>query len=444
MERRRARRDGRRARRAFTALRRDALALLTRGEVEKLARDSGFYQRTPRAIRAFEFVICCALAAVVEGKRGFASVWRLLAAAVGVEVARSAVTQRFGDASAAMMEKVFERALGRLPKPACPEMLSKLEQFRAVLADDATVVTLSPLLNKLFPATRTHSVAAAGKLHAAVDAVHRRIVRVELTGERTSDLEAARRWPVEPGTLYLEDLGYFSHDHFAEIVAGGGHFLSRLKENSNPRIVDVRHGIRTPAAVVRAGLRIDDLDAAKHLATTRDSFDFDCEFQTKEHGAITLRVVGCLNVEAGRIHWYVTSLPAEQFSVEELSTLYSLRWVVELLFKTLKSSCHLDHVDTSDVGALRTHLYASLLAATILTALTASASSVHGLPPGAISPLAVGIAAPLLVMPLALLWCGRRLTPEELADAILRVLAVGCVDQNPNRTYAKWGSLTRS
>lgn len=92
MERHRARRDGRRARRAFTALRRNALALLTRDEVETLARECGFYQRTPRAMRAFEFVICCALAAVVEGKRGFASVWRLLAAAVGVEVARSAVT----------------------------------------------------------------------------------------------------------------------------------------------------------------------------------------------------------------------------------------------------------------------------------------------------------------------------------------------------------------
>jgi IS4 transposase len=443
-ERRRAGRDGRPARRAFAVLRRDTLKLISRAEVEGLARECGFYQRTPRAIRAFEFVICCALAAVAEGKRGFASVWRLLAAAVGVEVARSAVTQRFGEASAAMMEKLFTLAVGRLPRPACPEMLSKLERFRAVLADDATVLTLSPLLKKLFPATRTNSVAAAGKLHASVDAVHRRVVRVELTGERTSDLAVARAQPIQPDTLYLEDLGYFSHDRLAEIVAGNGHFLLRLKENSNPRVVGVRHGIRTPAVVVQGGLRLDDLDPTLHMAATRDTFDLDCEFQTQEHGAVVLRVAGQLNAEAGRIHWYVTSLPAEQFSVEELAVLYSLRWVVELLFKTLKSSCHLDHVDTSDPGALRTHLYASLLAATILTALTAAAASVHGLPPGAISPLAVGIAAPLLVMPLALLWCGRRLTPEELADAILRVVGVGCVDQNPNRTRAKWGRLARN
>lgn len=439
MERRRKQRPERRAQRAFAALRDDALKLIGRSEVEALARECGFYQRTPRAIHAFEFVICCALAAVVEGKRGFASVWRLLAAAVGVEVARSAVTQRFGDASAAMMEKIFSLAIERLPRPSSPEMLAKLEQFRAVLADDATVLTLSPLLKKLFPATRTNSVAAAGKLHASADVVRRRIVRVVLTGERTSDLEVARAQPVEPGTLYIQDLGYFSHEHFAEVVAGEGHFLSRLKDNSNPRVVGVRHGICTPAAVVRDGLWLNDL--GPHLAATRDTFDLDAEFQVDARRTVRLRVVGCFNAEADRIHWYVTSLSAEQFSVEELAVLYSLRWVVELLFKTLKSSCHLDHVDTSDPGALRTHLYASLLAATILTALTTAATRVHGLPPGAISPLAVGIAAPLVVMSLALLWCDQPLTRAALADAILRVLAVGCRDQNPNRTQAKWGLL---
>jgi hypothetical protein len=114
------------------------------------------------------------------------------------------------------------------------------------------------------------------------------------------------------------------------------------------------------------------------------------------------------------------------------------------MFELLKSSCHLDHVDTSDPGALRTHIYASLLAATILTALTATATSAHHLPAGAISPLVVGIAAPLVTVLLALLWCERPVTPEDLATTILRVLAIGCRDQNPNRTLAQWGTLARN
>lgn len=170
--------------RSYKALKRDTLSLFSRQEVEKTARECGFYPRTPRAIKAFEFVLCTALAAVVEGKRGFASVWRLLEAAANVTVARSAVTQRFGSASANLLQTMFEQALKRLPEPACPDVLNKLEEFRAVLANDGSVLTVSPVLKKLFPATPTHSVQAAAKLHATADLVHRRIVRVELTGER--------------------------------------------------------------------------------------------------------------------------------------------------------------------------------------------------------------------------------------------------------------------
>jgi len=111
------------------------------------------------------------------------------------------------------------------------------------------------------------------------------------------------------------------------------------------------------------------------------------------------------------------------------------------LFKLLKSSCHLDHLDTGDVNALRTHIYASILAAVILSALTMAAAKSAHLAPSAISLLAVGNAAPLLAVPLLMLWLGRRVTTDELAAIIMRTLAIGCRDQNPARTRAKWGSL---
>jgi hypothetical protein len=118
-------------------------------------------------------------------------------------------------------------------------------------------------------------------------------------------------------------------------------------------------------------------------------------------------------------------------------------WVIELLNKLLKSSWHLDHVDTSDPGALRTHLYASLLAATIWSAVTTATAAAYALPAHAISPLVVGISAPIAAVLLLLLWLERPLTPEALADTILRLVAVGCIDQNPHRTKAKWGRLAR-
>ena len=126
---------------------------------------------------------------------------------------------------------------------------------------------------------------------------------------------------------------------------------------------------------------------------------------------------------------------------EEIASLYSLRWVIELLFKILKSSCHLDHLETSNVNAMRTHIYASILASIILSALALTAAKSAGVPPNEISLLAVGAAAPLLAVPLLLLWLDRPLTPEHLAAMIIRTLAIGCRDQNPARTRRKWGVL---
>ena len=430
--------ENKRAGRSLKTLKKHALSLLKHSEVEKLARECGFYQRTPRAITAFDFALCCAMAAMIEGKRGFASVWRLLAAAAGVKVARSAVTQRFGDGSAQLMEELFFRAVKKLPKMQTPEMLDKLKRFQEVLAYDGSVVSLSPLMKKLFPATRTNSVAAAGKVHAIADLVSRRIVDVELTGERHSELDVVRTRPIKPGILYMGDLGYTHYEYFAAIKMAGSDLLWRLKDNANPKIVFVRHGIHAPVDVAKREYGLND-PRIKHTKC-HDTFDLDARFETGA-GPVVLRVIGRYNPETKKYHRYVTTLGAEEFNPNELASLYTLRWVIELLFKLLKSSCHLDHVDTSDPAALRTHLYASLLGATILSSLCYAAASVHGLHPTEISVLVAGIAAPILVMPLMFLWCRRKLSAEEMAATIFRVLAIGCRDQNPNRTKAKWGVL---
>ena len=48
----RERKENKRTSRSFNTLKKQALSLLKRSEVEQLARECGFYQRTPRAITA--------------------------------------------------------------------------------------------------------------------------------------------------------------------------------------------------------------------------------------------------------------------------------------------------------------------------------------------------------------------------------------------------------
>ena len=430
------RRSRRRQRRAFERLQQGVLGLVTRGEAEALARETGYYQREPQQLRAFEFALCCALAAVVECKRGFASVWRLLAAVADVVVARSAVTQRFGAGSARLLEALFVRAVERLPQAGPSTLRTRLNEFRAVLAQDGTVLQLSPVLAALFPATRTNVVDAAAKAHVTADLVGRRVIDVTLTGERESELAALYERGFAARTLYLVDLGYTSYDLLRDIVTADAFVLMRLKENANPTVVRVRRGVHAPRQA--EGQKLNDL----RFCTTQEVFDLDAAFPCTKAGAtVVMRVVGQWNEEQQRYHCYVTNLPAETWGVEELVTLYRQRWIIELLMKLLKSHCHLDHLDTGNPEALRTLIYASLLAAVVLQALLVTSARSAGIPPEQLSFLTVGAVAPLLVATLLWLWLGRPLRHEALAAMIFRAIAEGCRDQNPERTRQSHAAL---
>jgi IS4 transposase len=426
----------RKIRNAYQVLKDNVFPLISREEIEALACETGFAQREAQAIEPFEFVLSCVLASTVEAKRGFAAVWRVFGAATGQQTARSAITQRFGEGSASLMQAVFEKALERVPEASHPELLGKLEQFESVLAHDGSVLALSPLLNKLFPATRTNSVAAAAKLHATADLVHRKITAVEITGERHSELDIAWEEPAVVNALYIDDLGYYSHDYLAVTVDAGGHFLSRLKGSANPTVVEVYHGVRSPKASV--GMNLKDIVFTQSHST----FDLKARFSTKDNGPRDFRIVGVYNEETGQYHCYVTDLPPEDFSAEEIADLYRLRWVIELLFKLLKSFCHLDHVDTQDPNALRTHIYASLIASTVMYALLVSSAQAAGMHPGDISQLTVAAAAPLLAMPLMILWLDIELTRERLSQMLIQIIVHGCRQQNPGRHRKQWARLS--
>jgi len=425
--------------RAYEAMRDGVFGLVTKKEVTELAREHEFVIRGGESkIPPFEFVLCCALSAVAEQNRGFASVWRILASACGITVVRSGVTQRFGNGSAALMQAVFERAVSRLATPAQEEVTKKLAVFKQVLADDGSVLKLSPLLEKMFPATRTNTMKAAAKLHARVDLVNRRILRVEITGERGSELAVARNDLPDAGTLYMSDLAFTDYRFFADIKNNEADLLLRLKTSANPTVVKVRHGIFAPRR--SEGLKLKKMEYCR----THDTFDLDASFPYKEDGenkAVTLRVVGVFNPGTEVYHCYVTTLSPEQFCPEELADLYCLRWVIELLFKLLKSSCHLDHLKTKKPEALRTFIYASLLMSTILSAMAYAAAKHAGIPPAEINVLMLGIAAPYMVIPLMLLWQGRELTREEMAEMLMKIIINCCRDQNPRRTREKWGNV---
>ncbi|HOJ97660.1 MAG TPA: transposase, partial [Methanospirillum sp.] len=73
------------------------------------------------------------------------------------------------------------------------------------------------------------------------------------------------------------------------------------------------------------------------------------------------RVICIWNFKAHKWHMYITNLPSEDFSVEDIYELYRFRWAIELVFKELKSDYDLGHLLLGNVPLAYIHIYSMLL-----------------------------------------------------------------------------------
>jgi len=205
--------------------------------------------------------------------------------------------------------------------------------------------------------------------------------------------------------LLLFDLGYFNHHLFARIDANGGFFLSRLKSNSNPVITDAnrlwrgrsRRVMGSKLLQILPGLKRDTLDVMARFRVERRRYRGRCSTDYVE-----FRVVGVRDKATGDHHLYVTNIPVERMSAQQLAETYRLRWQVELLFKELKTHYRLAQLPSRKADVVRILLYAAvvtlLASRALLDALTRRLPSGRHIPPLRWASVFATLAPQLLVV----------------------------------------------
>jgi len=319
--------------------------------VAELAGQSKFGERN-RKLTPFRFLLTLVFGWGVEEQRTLSSLRRFFAAVTGVAVVSSAFQTRFTAEAVEFLRRVYELLLHRLEEVqgGLPMALSR---FKDVLAVDGSVISLRDKLARHFRACRTNHTQAALKLHAVMSLRDNAVVELAAKSERYSERRFLNKYvPQLAGRLLLFDLGYFKHQLFARLVKVGAFFVSRLKDSSNPVIVEVKRGIRRTRAAV--GTRLDDNDfegpiveALVHISGAGDTL---------------FRLVGLRFPGTGKYRFYLTNLLDSDFTADDIACLYTRRWQIELIFKELKSLCRIDQMPTSKPNTVLCLLYASLIA----------------------------------------------------------------------------------
>lgn len=330
--------------------------------VNTKARETGAVKRQ-RVVKIFPFVWNLVLGFTSGDKRTLAGLRRTYEKTTGQTIEESSFYNRFTPELVALLKIILVRALDEFVGVG-RALRGTLAGFRDVILTDSTVIRLHNLLAKRFPACRTNHTQAALKAHVIISARGVGRNSVKFTAEREHDGPVFRVGAWVKEHLLLFDLGYFRYQLFNCIRRHGGFFLTRLKGNSNPLIVGLNRAYRGRAVDI-VGMRLRDVVAR----IDREVLDVEIAVQfprRRYRGRIhrdaqRLRVVGIRDAATEEYHLYVTNVPAERLSAEDVSIVYSFRWQIELLFKELKTYYRIEDLPSRKPAVVEALVYAALI-----------------------------------------------------------------------------------
>ncbi len=195
------------------------------------------------------------------------------------------------------------------------------------------------------------------------------------THDRHTDLAEQ---PMEPGSLWIADLGDFALYWLAHLSAQGIFFLIRLKDPITLWINDQRGELLDcwPGAgqapldtLVRLGAR-GELEVRLLAWRVPDEAVAKREARIREEARTHQKPVPARTLAVARWTLVVTSVPAHLLSLSEAQALLRARWQIERLFKLWKEQCLLDEWRTKNPQRILCEVYAKRLAMLVQHGLT--------------------------------------------------------------------------
>lgn len=326
--------------------------------IANLAKQTGFCLREKK-VKAPLFFWNLILGFGASMQKTLASLRKRYCIISAKELAPSSFFERFTPSLIAFLAAVLQHLLSTMVRSELPRKI--LTQFKDVLIIDSTIVRLLDSLAAFFPGA---GMPAGVKINAILSVATDNLYRMAIYAGKHAEIKAIKLGNWVKDHLLLFDMGYFKFRAFEQIMKAGGHFITRLHENADPKIVSVNLSCRgNSIELVGKSLREclpylkrGILDVMVEVTSTRRTYR-----GKRSKAPLILRLIGVLNEETGEYHLYLTDLLPGAFSAEQVAELYRGRWCVELLFKELKSRYALDVIRTSKPEIVKALIYSAMI-----------------------------------------------------------------------------------
>jgi len=344
-------------------------------EVERMARECGLLRRK-RNITPMGLLTACLSTLGVAEARWLADIVRTFNKFNDKPVQYKPFHNQLAKAAfPRFLQLVVRRAIANFAMPILASIpKDKLAQFRDILIHDGCSFALKDALAKQWPGRFTNVTPAAVELHVTMSAFTDQLLAVTLAPDKEAERKFAPKASEVAGCLLLEDRGYEHRQFFLDVQAAKGFYIIRGKINIRPTI---------RKAYNRSGRRLRHLEGKRlqWKILPQETVDLDIDWgngkSLYQGRLVAIYKRGKHNKKT--FAYLHTNLERRTFRIDDVGTLYRLRWQIELLFKEWKSHANLHRFDTAKSAIAEGLIWASILAATLKRFVAHAAERILGL-----------------------------------------------------------------
>lgn len=348
--------------------------IFDKDSIESIARQTGFVQRKSRMNgRTFLDVL------MFNSQQGCQSSLNELAEDFETQYDRSiskqGLNERFNAHGVGFLQQILSQLLTSTFTSS--GLINNKSPFKECLVRDSTRFGLPQKYASKYKghggATKTESMIS---IQYELDLLSGRQVDLQLTSGCRNDQQDTKESSVDiaKDTLLIRDLGYITSPCLKAVVKQKAYFLNRLPSQMNIYTVGdneeidlervykkmKRHNLTCVQLDVLAGkeaaipcrtiIHLTDQKTAQHRIkkTTKNTMSIKCNVSEKQK----LR---------SKLDIYMTNTTPQMIKAANVKQVYSLRWQIELIFKSWKSIVHVNKVKSMKIHRFECMLLAGLI-----------------------------------------------------------------------------------
>ncbi len=342
--------------------------------IDSLARESGFVKRE-RTISGFDFLQTLFFSKFDNSKLSLESLAESFMKLSHKEITKQGIDQRFTDQTVLFFKKLIEKFLGDFYSDV--PGIEFLKSFPEVRIKDSTCFQLPEEMADKYPGSGGASSKAAIRIQFEYDIKTGKVIDLSLHPFNTQDSVNAKSTleDISPNVLLLSDLGYVSTHVLKEIKERDAFYICRLKQGASAFFLVDGIYQKMDFAQIWGHMKnnkLSKIEKDAYITTELEKVRMIIELLPEEVIKERIRKAEKEAKKKGRklskeyksrarLNIFITNIPAKVLDLEQIQSVYTLRWQIELVFKVWKSIGGIHKVKKMKQERFESYLYAKLL-----------------------------------------------------------------------------------